>query len=60
MKKSTILGLTSANKLVAVFDDSKTFVEGKFEGFDITNPLKFRSDLDQIIGKDIDCSFNKN
>ena len=59
MKKSAILGLTSANKLVAVFDD-KTFVEGKFEGFDITNPLKFRPHLDHMIGKDIECSFNKN
>ena len=60
MKKAVILGLNSANKLVAAFDDGKTFIEGKFEGFDITNQLKFRSHLDQLIGKDIECSFNKN
>lgn len=60
MKKAIILGLNSANKIVAAFDEGKTFVEGKFEGFDISDPLRFRCHFDQILGKEIECSFNKN
>ncbi len=61
MKKATVVGLSSNHKLIVNIDDNQNFIETRFEGFDISaNDMKLRPLIDDLLGKDIECSFNKN
>ena len=59
MKKTTVLGISSNNKLIAIFDDPQNFIETKFEGFEISSDLRLRPYFDELLNKEIECSFNK-
>lgn len=53
MKKTTVLGISSNSKLIAIFDDPQNFIETKFEGFEISSDLRLRPYFDELLNKEI-------